>query len=162
MQIKMTDEIISPQDLKSIILELRQYNIWFTQNSVKLQVSKSSITDQPIISDSAIKLLKDYTGNKASINQKDIDGLLKSLAMLGESSPSLTMTLAAAPSNGLKKQLISWYRENIDPNILVDFRFNSTLLGGMVIKYQSHVYDYSFRRQILAAKEKFPEVLRRV
>jgi F0F1-type ATP synthase delta subunit len=79
-----------------------------------------------------------------------------------ESAPHITLTLAAPAPNGLKKTLISWCRDNIDKNILVDFKFNATILGGMVVVYGSRIFDWSFKRQILAAREKFPEVLRNV
>jgi hypothetical protein len=32
----------------------------------------------------------------------------------------------------------------------------------MVVVHGSRIYDWSFRRQILATREKFPEVLRNV
>jgi F0F1-type ATP synthase delta subunit len=50
----------------------------------------------------------------------------------------------------------------VAPNMLVDFKFNSTMLGGMVVQYGSHIYDWSFRQRILDARDKFPEVLRSV
>ena len=50
----------------------------------------------------------------------------------------------------------------VAPDVLVNFQFNATILGGMVVRYGSHVYDWSFRRQILAKRDTFPEVLRRV
>ena len=62
----------------------------------------------------------------------------------------------------LKQKIVEWCRKNIDGDILVDFRFNATLLGGMVVKWGSHVYDWSFKRQLMAARAKFPEVLRNV
>jgi len=62
----------------------------------------------------------------------------------------------------IQKNLVNWCRENIAPNILITFQFNATLLGGMVIRHGSNIFDWSFRRQILAARNNFPEVLRRV
>jgi F0F1-type ATP synthase delta subunit len=70
--------------------------------------------------------------------------------------------LAAPPSNGIKKTLVAWCRKNIATDILVNFDFNSTLLGGMVVRYGSHVFDWSFRRKILEEHSKFPGVLRNV
>jgi F0F1-type ATP synthase delta subunit len=79
-----------------------------------------------------------------------------------DSAPRVTVTLAAPAPNSLKQTIALWFRENIAPNTLVNFKFNSTILGGMVVVYGSRIYDWSFRRQILVSREKFPEVLRNV
>jgi F0F1-type ATP synthase delta subunit len=91
-----------------------------------------------------------------------LDKLIETLEDYGTSAPIITITLAAPAPNSLKKTLIDWCRKNIAPNALIDFRFNATMLGGMVVQYGSRIYDWSFRRQILAARDKFPEILRNV
>jgi F0F1-type ATP synthase delta subunit len=74
----------------------------------------------------------------------------------------MTITLAAPATTGIKKQLTAWCRDNVAPDVLVRFEFNQTLLGGMVVRFGSHIYDWSLRRQILDGRTKFPEVLRNV
>jgi F0F1-type ATP synthase delta subunit len=44
----------------------------------------------------------------------------------------------------------------------VNFNYNRSLLGGMVVRAGSRVFDWSFRRQIIGAEEKFTEVFHRV
>ena len=161
MKLNLQDSVCSPQDLKAIILEVRKYAHWASQYGVKMRVSSDKSSQPPVISLPATKIIKDWASEKP-LNQKSIDELLKNLESVEASSPRISITLAAAPTSSLKITLVKWFREHIDPDILVDFHFNSTLLGGMVIRYGSHVYDWSFRRQILAARERFPEVLRRV
>ena len=161
MKLNLQDSVYSPQDLKAIILEVRKYAHWAAQYGVKMRVSNDNTSQPPAISLPATKIIKDWAEEKP-LNQKSIDELLKTLEAAEVSSPKITITLAAAPTSSLKVTLVKWFREHVDPNILVDFHFNSTLLGGMVVRYNSHVYDWSFRRQILAAREHFPEVLRRV
>jgi ATP synthase delta (OSCP) subunit len=161
MKLNLQASIYSPQDLKAIIVEVRKYAHWASQYGVKMRVSNDKSSQPPTISLPATTLIKAWAEEKP-LNQKSIDELLKNLEDVESSSPRVTVTLAAAPTAALKMELVKWFREHIDPNILVDFHFNSTLLGGIAVRYGSHVYDWSFRRQILAAREHFPEVLRRV
>lgn len=161
MKWKLPSSLSSPQDFRALVLEIRQYARWFAHASVKQHFSAGS-TDQPVpMSAVAVAIIQDWFGEK-QIDQAGLDKLIEVLEDFEKSAPRLTITLAAAPSNGLKKSLVEWCRENIGPNVLVDFQFNSTLLGGMVVRWGSHIFDWSFRRQILAGRGRFPEVLRHV
>lgn len=161
MEINLQNNVTSPQELKALILEVRGYSHWFGQNSVKMRLSKSNPTEQFATSQVAAVLINEWIKDNP-LSQKSLDKLLSALEDLLEKSPRITITLAAPAPGTLKKTLVVWCRENINPSILVDFRFNSTLLGGMTVQYGSHIYDWSFRRQILAARQRFPEVLRHV
>jgi len=161
VKLNLQNSVYSPQDLKAIIMEVRRYSRWFAQNSVKTKVSGNATKEPLAISEAAAVLIREVA-KEYPLSQQVLDDLIATLEDLEASSPKITITLAAVPGNKLKKALGEWCRENIAPGILIDFRFNATLLGGMVVQYGSHVYDWSFRRQILAARDKFPEVLRRV
>ncbi len=161
MKLNPVESIISPQDLKAVILEVRRYAQWFSQASVKNQVTGIASTEPLVISTSAAALINESSKEKP-ITQASLDEIIAALEEMDTKSPRIVITLAAPPGTGLKKKLADWCRQNIAPGILVDYRFNSTLLGGMVVQYGSHVYDFSFRRQILAARANFAEVLRRV
>lgn len=160
MKLQLHDDVISPQDLKAVILEVRQYAKWYSQYAVKARVGSSASDQPPAVSPAAAALIKDWANNQPS--QKSLDELLVALGKIETTSPRVTITLAAPAPGSLKKTLVEWCRHNIGANILVTFRFNSTLLGGLVVQHGSHIYDWSFRRQILAASDKFPEVLRHV
>jgi hypothetical protein len=161
MKLNLQSSVSSGQDLKAVILEIRSYAKRLAQNSIKKQVSGSATDEQPPISLAAAELIKQWHSDK-QINQKSLDELIAALEDFAAKATHIVITLAAPAPGSLKKELVAWCRQNIGPNILVDFSFNSTMLGGMVVRYGSHVFDWSFKRQILAAREKFPEVLRNV
>lgn len=161
MKLKLPDSISSSQDLTSLQLELREYTRWFAHDAMKQRISGKSTTEAPILSPAANELLHALGGSK-SLSQHDLDELIKTLDAYKRSASTMTITLAAPPTSDIKQTLVGWCRQNIAPDVLVTFQFNSTLLGGMVVRYGSRVYDWSFRRQILAARANFPEVLRRV
>ncbi|HET8709361.1 MAG TPA: F0F1 ATP synthase subunit delta, partial [Candidatus Saccharimonadales bacterium] len=93
---------------------------------------------------------------------KSLDKNMRALEDYARTAPHLTITLAAPAPASLKQTLTAWCRQNLAPNMLVTFEFNSSLCGGMVVRYGSRMFDWSFRRQIMENKQKFPEVLRNV
>lgn len=161
MSLRLPDGIYSSQDLKALTIEVREYTKWYGQTAVKQKVTGKSEAQAPVVSAPAAALLNDWGGGKP-LSRESLDELIKELNAHEAKAPRLTITLAAPAPGTLKKELIAWCRKNINENALVNFKFNATILGGMVVTYGSHTYDWSFRRQILAAREKFPEVLRGV
>lgn len=161
MSISLQNNILSVQDLKSAILEIRSYTRWFSQESVKKRFSKTEQSQGPVISESATGTILQWHQDK-EVSQESLDQLIESLEEYARTAHSITITLAAPASVNLKKDLANWCRQNIKPDILVDFKFNSTMLGGMSLKYGSHIFDWSFKRQILENRQKFPEILRNV
>lgn len=161
MKFKLPDSVASSQDLTSLIREVREYSRWFTHESIKKRVNAKHTSEPPIISAGATDVLQAWESKKP-LSLNTLAELIDTLNEYCDDAPSITITLAAPPTGSIKTTLVAWCRENIAPNILVSFRFNSTLLGGMVVRYGSRIFDWSFRRQILAARDKFPEVLRRV
>lgn len=161
MKIKLPNNVSSAQDLKALTGEIKEYSRWYSHNAIKKQVGGKVSSDQPALSPSAVELLNSW-GAEKPLSQESINELIEGLVLFSAHAPSLAITLAAPPPNSLKITLVAWCRENIAPDALVTFQFNATLLGGMVVRSGSHIYDWSFRRQILEARGRFPEVLRRV
>ena len=161
MKLKLPSGVASAQDLTTLLAEIKDYSRWFAHEAIKKQVDAKHTSESPIMSKPAMELLKDWKASQ-QISQQSLETLINTLQDYIQTAPSITITLAASPTSGIKTSLVAWCRENIAGNILVAFQFNATLLGGMVVQHASHVYDWSFRRQLLAARQNFPEVLRRV
>jgi hypothetical protein len=143
--------VLSVQDIESLIVEIKDYGKWLSHNSVKQKMNISGSTQQPDMTAAAQVLI---AGAGA-----DWEGLIADLQDLRDNAPRLTITLAAPAGGELKRTLAAWCRSNIEPDVLVSFQFNSTLLGGMVVRYGSHIFDWSFRRQILDKRSAFPAYL---
>lgn len=160
MELKLPEDVISTQDLKAVVIEIRRYAKWFAQANIKLRVSKVGPTEPPSVSPVAFKLITEFAGQQVS--QKSLDTLLLALEAFATKAPHVSITLAAVAPGTLRKTMVAWWRRQIDPRMLVDFHFNSAILGGMVVRYGSHVYDWSFRQKIMNSRDIFPETLRRV
>lgn len=161
MKLQLPSEVISPQDLKAVIVEIREYARWAMHVQTKQRVTAEAMEPTPTISPTTVAVVRSWQGAQP-LTSESLDALLAELASFESSAPRATITLAAPPSRDLKRQLVIWCRAHMAHDVLVTFSFNSTLLGGITIRYGSHVFDWSFRRQILAAREHFPEILRHV
>lgn len=160
-RVKLPESIFSRQDLAAATLEVREYARWFAHEEIKRRAGATSTSTQPSISAAAEQIIREWKA-VAPFSRARFDELLAILEDYKNSAPSLTFTLAAPPTNGIKTQLAKWCRENIAPHVLVSFKFNSSLLGGMVVQSGSRILDWSFRRQVLDNRGRFAEILRNV
>jgi hypothetical protein len=161
VKLRLPDSVASSQDVTALQLELREYARWFTHESIKQRTNASHKSEAPVLS-SACKELLAAEGGKKGYDRNSLDNLIKELEHYNRSASVITLTLAAPATGTVKAALVKWCRTNIAPDVLVNFQFNATILGGMVVRYGSHVFDWSFRRKILANRAAFPEVLRNV
>ncbi len=161
MKLVLPDSVSSLQDIRVIVVEVRGYARWYSHDALKKRFDTKHTSEPPVISSATTALMQEWHAGKP-VGQASLDKLIAVLEDFETTAPSVAITLAAPPNSGLKKTLVSWCRANIAPTVLVSFEFNTTLLGGMVVRSGSHIYDWSFRRQILEAREHFPEVLRNV
>ncbi len=153
--------ISSASDLTGLILEVREYTKWYNQYANASRVGAPYQIAQPELSPTASQLIRDWA-SQTQVSSKSLDELVAQLEHTKVHAPVITITLAAPATSEVKAQLVAWCRANLSPDILVTFRFNATILGGMVVRYGSTIYDWSFRRTILNERHRFAEVLQRV
>lgn len=161
MKLKLPASVLSPLDLKAVITDVRDYSRWFSHAMVKQRLSAGKLAEPPVISPAAVSVIRDWAGDKP-LSQASLDELIEELEAFERTAPTLTIVLAAPAAGSLKQTLTEWCRRNVEPAALVSFQFDSTLLGGLVVRYGSRIFDWSFRRQILAGRGRFPEILRHV
>lgn len=155
MKLDLPNDICSPQDLSDLTVEMREYAKWLKHETIKQKTGVKASNDSPALSPSGTKILN-------GIDIAKIDDLIEALEDYAKNAPSITITLAAIPTVAVKEKLTKWCRNNLADNILVNFRYSSAILGGMVVRYGSRIFDWSFRRQLLTTKNNFAEVMSRV
>jgi hypothetical protein len=159
MKLTLDDAISSPQDLKGLMQELHEYSGWLMHEEIKQRAGGKSTAEKPVLSKAAKASLQSLDGD---ITPENLDKLVAELDKFSKNADHLTITLAAPATGAIKAELVAWCRQNIAPELLVSFNFNSTLLGGMVVRHGSRLFDWSWRRQILANGSRFTEVLKNV
>ena len=160
-QFELPPAIASPEELVRATLEVKEYAKWFNQEAIRRRVSKKKGLPAPAITDAARTIMTSWADGGPK-DSRDMALLIKTLEDFKRNTETVTITLAAPVTGQLKHSLVAWCRSSISPSIFVSFQFNSTLLGGAVIRYGSRVFDWSFRRQLLDNGGSFAEVLRRV
>lgn len=162
MKLKLPNSVYSPEQLTGLALEVKTYAHWASQTAIKKQVTGKTYQVAPEITPAANELLSSWFSGKKSSTLQDFDQLLEALEHIKNDAPRVSITVAAPAPESLRQQLVGWCRDNVDPDVLVSFSFNSTLLGGVVIRCGSRIFDWSFRKQILDNRATFPEILKHV
>lgn len=162
MKSNLPASIVSPQDLTMTIREIQDYVAWATHETIKNRVgSKATLTPQPELGAAATELVGAWSKSKGT-SADSYRQLIEVLERIAKSAPTLTITLAGPAPQHVKEHLVAWCREHLSENILVSFKFNRTLLGGMVVRAGSHIYDWSLHRKLMDNGHAFTEVLRSV
>ena len=160
-QLQIPPSVVTPQDIARLELELTGFVDWFQHNAIKQQMHVSKGTAMPGLSREAVLLLRAVSVDGA-LTQAGIESLQQAVIRIRQHAPTMSITLAAPAGTQLKQQLVTWCRTEIRADVLIDFRFNATILGGMVVRYGSHVFDWSWRRAVLTNRASFAKELRSV
>lgn len=161
MKLVLPNSVSSLEDVRSLTMEIREYARWYAHNAIKKQVGAKNVTEGPALSPAAKELLRSWTDKQPPTTSR-LDELITTLDHFKDTASTLTITLAAPASANLKQELVGWCRKNLASDVLVSFQFNSTLLGGMVVRCGSRIFDWSFRQQLLNNRKQFPEIFRHV
>jgi F0F1-type ATP synthase delta subunit len=162
MKLRLPETVYTVQDVQALLLDVKTYTQWFNHQAIKKKLKiKRASNSQPSISIAAQQLIHDWSIQKP-ISQSSLDELIAAIESFQVQAPQFNVTLAAPPTAKIKQSIVNWCRDNVTTNALVNFQFDANILGGVVIRYGSQLFDWSFRRQILASRHNFPEILRRV
>lgn len=161
MKPKLPASVSSRQDLRAIIMELQSYGRWYNQTVIKQNVAGQPPAAQPQLSPAAADFIRQWQADPQTA-KAGLDKLIEALESFAAKAPFVTVTLAAPAPAALRQAIVDWFRQNVRPDLLVDFQFSGSMLGGMAVRYGSRVSDWSFKRQIMDNRAKFAEVLRHV
>jgi hypothetical protein len=156
MTLKLPASISSEQDLSNLVIEIHECVKWLSHEAIKKQGGNKETPSPPGMSEAAAELI-----HASGASQEKLDQLVKDLEALQRSAKIVTITFAAYPSNTIKQSMVAWFRKEIADDVLVTFSYNRSLLGGMVVRVGSRVFDWSFRRNVIDGEAKFAEIYHR-
>ena len=160
-KLSLSSDIISSADLRQVIAELEEFKKEFARNALKARIGKPDKKVELELSNHAKCLITDWQAGE-SLDLGLLESLLTELSRYLKTATLVKVTLSAVPTMNVKRIIADWFRTNIATSLLIDFSYNSALLGGMAVSIGSHVYDWSFRRQIIGSKDKLIEVITHV
>lgn len=77
------------------------------------------------------------------LHRADHEQLMHELELLQDSAPTLHMSFSAEPSGAFLAKLMTWLRQNIAPNILVQVGLQPSIAAGCIVRTPNHQYDLS-------------------
>ena len=158
--VRLPVDLYSPEQLGAIIIELRSYIAGLRDANVR---AKTAHTEAAAPGHTSALLMGAMHGaNVKAADMSALEKLLKELEGIRDKAPAVHLMMAALPNRELKRKLTEWFRGQIHPYTLLTFATRADIGGGMIIQAGSHVYDYSFRQQILGNKQRIAEIFNSV
>ena len=161
MNQQLPDSVYSPSDLAALIVEIRSYAQWFGQYVNAQRVGSRLVTEPPELSSIASDVIREYA-KLSPITTARLDEIIAALEYAASHASVITITLAAPATTDVKQRLTAWCRQELSPSMLVAFRFNSHIMGGMVVRVGSRIYDWSFRTKLMSQQHRITGALARV
>lgn len=150
--------VYSPQLLESVTYDIQYYLDWYRQNQIRKKVGAHP-KDEPNHSDETVLVIEAWLGGKPP-TLESLEALLAHLRQL--KLPEVHIILAALPNRTQRETLVQWFRGNATAELLVSFVADRNLGGGVVIRTPNHVFDFSWKQELLAGADKLAGILKRV
>jgi F0F1-type ATP synthase delta subunit len=99
------------------------------------------------------------TLNGIAVDSKAIADLIKQLQTIRDSAPMLRLSFASEPDRESIVKIVSWFRKEIYPGLLLQIGIQPTIVGGCIVQTPGNRYDFSLRRHILGSTDKFRAIL---
>lgn len=158
MAFELPPAVYSPQLLESVIYDVQYYLDWVRQNQIRSKVGAHP-KPEPNHSDETVLVIEAWLSGKPP-TLESIEALLEHLKDL--KLPEVHITLAALPNRAQRETLVSWFRNNASPQLLVSFVADRNLGGGIVVRTPNHVYDYTWKQELVAGRDKLAGIIKRV
>lgn len=101
------------------------------------------------------------TLNKLEVRSSaDLAGLRKALDQMSGTSPRCKFIFAGDVDAPFLARLVSWMRDNVSPQLLVDVTVSPPIAGGFILETPVRRYDFSWRRLFDTQGSRFADLLR--
>ena len=151
--------IHSPEQLKACGLELDEVISWRRRQEIK---ERGGIANghHP-----RIQLSGDLSELIGGPHALDHLGSTQLEALQGQirswlKQPVTHITFPVPPSGPTKTAFVKWFRDEISPSALVKFETNRNIVGGLIIRTPSRIFDFSFRTLLVKNKDRIPQLLK--
>ena len=100
--------------------------------------------------------------NKVNLLQVDErDRLDGGLLSVQHDAPVIHISFSSDPSSAFMNKIIVWFRENINPSVLLSIGLQPTIAAGCIVRTPNHYYDFSLRKRFEAQRNVLVEMLQR-
>jgi hypothetical protein len=155
MNVRLPVDLYSADQLGAVILELRDYVAALRDNQVRRRAGHT-VEETPHVSALLLGVL-----HGAGAKQDELaptESVLSDIEVLRSKAMVAHVTLAALPNRTLKRQLVVWFRSQVNPYAFLTFAMRSDIGGGVIVQAGSHIYDYSFRQVLVGNRQRLAEL----
>ncbi len=136
---ELPKEIYSPTQVGAVLRELSEY-----REAVGEAARVKKVTGKARALPEQSAVLHQLTqGSSDEAFLAELDQKLRETA----DKPSVTVTLAGLPTERLKLEIVAWFRK-LNPSVLVSFITDRTIAGGIVVRTEHTLHDWSWRRRL--------------
>lgn len=126
---------------------------------LEVVIDSSARVSPPVMSDELTELLQ---FNSQFIDKYSLAEAVGELDRLIKSAVTFEVIVATEPSASFLQELTKWFRDNLHPQALLNYKVRRSIGGGAIIRTPNRIYDFSLRPKLQAGKSRLTEVLRRV
>jgi F0F1-type ATP synthase delta subunit len=154
MDLKLPQSFATKQDITHVHRELRVFIDLVMQSVMRHE----SPIKYPPISKTLRTLAKE---NQIDLtNESASKKLLDQLEQLKETAPNVHVTFSSEPNDEFLQKLVSWFRKEIDPRIVISVGLQPSMAGGVIVRTPSHQFDLSLRKYLKNNETKLREALK--
>jgi len=155
MSLKLPVSVMTKQDLHRLIREVEALDNYILQNSIRGQQSAAlprlTATLETLIRDNEL----DIMNNKARTTLGEIlTGLLRT-------APVIHMSFAIEPSSFMTQKIVSWFRSEVHPALMLHTGIQPTIAAGCVMRTSNKYFDFSLRQHLQASQNMLMESIRK-
>lgn len=155
MALKLPLSVTSTQDLHRLIREIEALDSFIRQSAIRGEKHTSpprlTNTLEALIRDNQIDVLAD----------KPRSELAAAIAELLRSAPVVHMSFAVEPSSAMTQKIVSWFRDNVHPGLMLQVGIQPTIAAGCVLRTPNKFFDFSLRQHLKSNQHKLMESIKR-
>ncbi len=146
----LPSEVVSPMDIARILRELENLDEFFRQAQIRQGGQPQAAPRYSRLLDSIV-----VANGVNLLEESGREKMLDLITKLKNRAPVLHMSFSVDPPGPYVQKIVSWLRDNIDPNVLVRVGLQPNIGAGCVVRTTNKSYDFSLRRFFDDKKEFF-------
>jgi len=147
--------VYSPALVESVMYDIQYYLDWVRQNKIRKTVG-AKVKEEPTHSAETVLVIEAWLAGKPA-TMESLEALHDALRDL--KLPQVHIMLAALPNRAQREALVTWFRTNVSPLLLLSFVADRNLGGGLVVRTPNRVFDFTWKQQLIAGRSKLAEIL---
>lgn len=151
-QFTLPSSIVSKVEVARLVREFEAVDNTLTATTVRKKTGAKG-SEAPVMSPQLTEFLDANEVDLKDTNARS--AYIKQLRLLKDKVPVVHMTFAVVADSDSLQKLVSWLRDSVHPQAVIDAHLQPSLVAGVYLRTTNQVFDFSVRN---ALKEKRGEL----